>query len=616
MTIHQGRHPQDVSMNVLFFFLIFLASCSADTKKKRNMRSSQNIQTSEDSENSGSQSGDNTVENSENSNTSNNSGDVTGNDSGNSDSNNSGNANNGSGDDTVNDSGNNKPDNSGEGHIEGAKLYQSYCKNCHGSLEKSVKKGATVESIKLGMEKNAMKPLKSKLNDQELKAIEKALSVPDTFLTRLIPQDLENYCKGFSGNANFWNNGIKDPAKIACFSGIDAALASIPKIIRSYFNIMVNSESAQKGTADKPRIIINTPWGGDGNFVLATSTHPNSNKNLEVIAWDGKEYRWKPLGIDFSKSPPALENSSCKTCHGRPFKAIWGGYLNWPGAIDHNGNLNGNIEDGSVQKRDLLSKYMKDTNSYLKHLEFRDNYDNIEFESVDPLINNTKMSKVLMMIIVSNLIDAYVNKILSDKNLTNNQILEFVWRSSCRHKWRMGGADLGKIPRVMTQYRSAYLKLNEYAQANYTDPYERLGPTYRWQDNLRVSKLNSKGTFEYIRVSNVRGTYLDSHINNKLLYRMNLRRPALKLAEKLPALFSDQKGLRSQAFEFWNPELTMVQWRAKQNASRASLDRPFFLAFNGSVLDHFEGEALGKYTETCNKIKELACEGRNSCLQY
>lgn len=527
--------------------------------------------------------------------------------------NNSGETSNGSEGNNAGNSGSNNAGSSG-GQNEGASLYRSHCQECHGSLEQSAKKGATVERIKSGMQNAAMKPLKSKLNDQDLKSIANALSATD-FLAQLIPKNMESYCKGFAGTGEYWNNGIHDPAKIACFDSIDAVFSSVPKLIRSYFNLMVDSESAQTSTPNYPRIIMNTPWGGDGNFVLATSTHPDSGNHLEVIAWDGKQYRWKPLGIDFSTSPPTLENSSCESCHGKPFKAIWGGYLSWPGAIDHNGKLDGNIEDGSILKRDLLKKYMKDDKSLLKHLVFKDSYETGQFTSADPLINNSKMSKVLMMIIISNLIDAYSNKILTDKNLTNNQIFEFIWRSSCRHKWKMG-PDLNKLPRVMTQYRSAYLKLDEYAKPNYTDPYERLGASYRWEDNLRVSKINSKGTFEYIRLSNDKGTYIDAHLNNKLLYRMNLLKPALKLAEKLPDLFSIQNGIRNKVFEFWNPEKTLPEWRALQNASKISLDDTFFRSFNKKVLTHFEGEALGKYTQTCNKIKELACEGRNSCLQF
>ena len=79
--------------------------------------------------------------------------------------------------DSNNDNSGNDESNDSNSNIDGANLYKEYCQRCHKPLNDSTKKGATVGRIKSGMNEKSMQFLKSKLNDQELQAIEKALAV-------------------------------------------------------------------------------------------------------------------------------------------------------------------------------------------------------------------------------------------------------------------------------------------------------------------------------------------------------------------------------------------------------------------------------------------------------
>ena len=74
------------------------------------------------------------------------------------------------------DSNNNSGNNDSNSNIDGAKLYKKYCSACHRLLNDSTKKGATVGRIKSGLNLKSMKFLKSKLREDEIKAIAKVLS--------------------------------------------------------------------------------------------------------------------------------------------------------------------------------------------------------------------------------------------------------------------------------------------------------------------------------------------------------------------------------------------------------------------------------------------------------
>ena len=412
--------------------------------------------------------------------------------------------------------------------------------------------------------------------------------------------DREKHCVNFENGLKLWNNGIQDPKKIACFDSMESVFESLPDFLRSNFVLMVDSESAQISSPDIPRIIMYSPWGGIGNYMIAASSDASS-KHLEVISWDGND--WRFMGIDFSTSPPTLENSSCVSCHGQPFKAIWGGYLQRPGALDHNGNINGDIEDGSRTKRDLLNQYLADKSSKLKYLKFRDSYqDQNELVAADS--NNPKNSKMMMIQIASNLADSYANKILSDPSITDQEIFEFIWRVNCEYSEEV----TNNLPLLINEYPPTHLNLGDYSLDS-KDPFDHLGESYSWKKNLRISKINAEENYEYLRVSHANSHYIHHHISHILLYKLhtNPQKSYLNLETRLGEILSTDGILDDRFAQRY--EETMKLQRETQENNNVNWDVSFFFRFDNAFARKFSNND----SNTCAEIKKIACEQPIQC---
>jgi hypothetical protein len=111
-------------------------------------------------------------------------------------------------------------------------------------------------------------------------------------------------------------------------------LAALPTEYHQNATLMHHSRSLQKSSYSAPRQIL---FGGDARLIFGVSADPEDSfyDVIEYAEFDSTRGTFDAGRIRFNgQSRGRIEASPmvCQTCHGSPWRPIWGQYPNWPGA--------------------------------------------------------------------------------------------------------------------------------------------------------------------------------------------------------------------------------------------------------------------------------------------
>jgi len=129
-------------------------------------------------------------------------------------------------------------------------------------------------------------------------------------------------------------------------------LQILPEPCLKYYALVYKSRSIQKASLLQPRVLVSCSlW--DARFILAfsgTAGHPSFNR-IEMLAFNEASQQVEAGSIHFPKTSDATtvytkNPTSCRGCHGYPYKHIWDEYPKWRGVYDSDLR---NLRVGSVE---------------------------------------------------------------------------------------------------------------------------------------------------------------------------------------------------------------------------------------------------------------------------
>ncbi len=226
----------------------------------------------------------------------------------------------------------------------GIALWSENCQACHGSLEKTNKRGRSVALIAGALE---TVPLMStiKLSSNEMLAISEALKITVANSTTCVKGSEIRSIDCFYHE--IINNGVATVAD---------AIPLLPDDMKKELFLMTETKSRHKADEQHPRIVM---YGDNAELIVSMSSHPEDPmyevfELIEPLSDGGYKFRL----IDMTTNPPSLSqnDTGCQSCHSEKVRPIWNGYRNWPGLKETTQQERSNYAAALPQRMGLLDE--------------------------------------------------------------------------------------------------------------------------------------------------------------------------------------------------------------------------------------------------------------------